>query len=234
MYQTASNPVGHALAPAHLAVVPVSYTGTESPIRGWPAAIKRFLDIVIALLGLILFSIPILLIALAIALETPGPVLFRQQRIGFGNVGFEIWKFRTMHHRSPDGAALVQATRYDPRVTWLGRILRRTSFDELPQLFNVLRGDMSIVGPRPHATGSCAGGKPFELVTSRYFARHRVRPGMTGLAQVRGCRGETETEEKLLQRVEADLEYIENWSLWLDFTILVRTVPSLFAMRNAY
>ena len=175
-----------------------------------------------------------LLVAIAIRLESPGPVLFRQRRIGLDNVGFEMWKFRTMHHRAPEGGRLRQTTRHDPRVTRVGAFLRHTSLDELPQLFNVLRGEMSMVGPRPHAPGTCAGGKPFELVTPHYPARHRVRPGMTGLAQVRGWRGETDTEEKLLRRVEADLEYIERWSLWLDLVIIARTPCRVLAMRNAY
>jgi lipopolysaccharide/colanic/teichoic acid biosynthesis glycosyltransferase len=119
-------------------------------------------------------------------------------------------------------------------VTRVGGFLRRWSLDELPQLCNVLRGDMSLVGPRPHAPGTCAGGKPFEMVTPRYHARHRVRPGMTGLAQIRGLRGETETEEKLLRRVAADLEYIEKWSFRLDLTILARTAISVACTRNAY
>ena len=175
-----------------------------------------------------------LAIALAIRLETPGPALFRQRRIGFANVGFDMWKFRTMHEHASEPGRLMQATRHDKRVTRVGVVLRQLSLDELPQLLNVLRGDMSLVGPRPHAPGTCAGGKPFEMVTPHYPARHRVRPGMTGLAQVRGWRGETETEDKLLRRVESDLEYIDNWSLWLDFVILARTVTSVFAARNAY
>ena len=191
-------------------------------------------DIVFALLGLVVLSIPMLLIALAIRLESPGPALFRQRRIGFANVGFEMWKFRTMHRHASEPGRLTQATRHDKRVTRVGAILRRTSLDELPQLFNVLRGDMSLVGPRPHAPGTCAGGKPFEMVTPHYAARHRVRPGLTGLAQVRGWRGETETEAKLLRRVESDLEYIDNWSLWLDVVILARTVAPVLARCNAY
>ena len=129
---------------------------------------------------------------------------------------------------------LMQATRNDKRFTRLGAVLRQLSIDELPQLLNVLRGDMSLVGPRPHAPGTHAGAKPFEMVTPHYAERHRVRPGMTGLAQVRGWRGETETEEKLLRRVESDLEYIDNWSLWLDLVILARTIMPVFAARNAY
>ena len=175
-----------------------------------------------------------LLIALAIRLESRGPALFRQRRIGFANVGFEMWKFRTMRHHASEPGRLTQATRHDKRVTRVGAFLRRTSLDELPQLFNVLRGDMSLIGPRPHAPGTCAGGKPFEMVTPHYAARHRVRPGLTGLAQVRGWRGETETEEKLLHRVESDLEYIDNWSLRLDVVILARTVAPVLARCNAY
>src|SRR4029077_3482944 len=120
------------------------------------------------------------------------------------------------------------------RITRVGAWLRRSSLDELPQLINVLRGEMSVVGPRPHAPGTCAGGKRFELLTPHYPARHRALPGLTGLAQVRGWRGETDTEEKLLRRVEADLEYVENWSIWLDLSILARTLVSLPVMRNAY
>jgi lipopolysaccharide/colanic/teichoic acid biosynthesis glycosyltransferase len=139
-----------------------------------------------------------------------------------------------MHSQVAEAGQLIQARRNDIRITRVGRVLRRSSLDELPQLFNVLRGEMSFVGPRPHAPGTCAGGKPFELVTPHYPARHRVKPGLTGLAQVRGWRGETETEEKLLRRLESDLEYINNWSLWLDLEILARTFRPLLAMQNAY
>ena len=127
-----------------------------------------------------------------------------------------------------------QATRDDPRVTRLGRFLRRTSFDELPQLLNVLSGEMSLVGPRPHAPGTCAAGRPFETITDRYAQRHCVKPGMTGLAQVRGWRGETDTVEKLLHRVDSDLEYIAMWSLRRDLAIIVRTAVTVLLMRNAY
>jgi len=204
------------------------------PISGWRGSVKRVIDITIALLLLAVAAVPMLVAALAIRLDSPGPVLFRQRRIGLGNASFEMVKLRTMHHHGTDHGRLRQTTRRDPRVTRVGAILRHASLDELPQLLNVLRGDMSIVGPRPHAPGTCAGGRPFETVTPHYAARHRVRPGMTGLAQVRGWRGETDTEEKLLRRVEADLDYIDNWSLWLDFVIMARTAVSLRAMRNAY
>jgi lipopolysaccharide/colanic/teichoic acid biosynthesis glycosyltransferase len=195
---------------------------------------KRVIDIIGATLLIAILAIPMLLIALAIRLDTPGPILFRQRRTGIANLPFETLKFRTMQHRAGRLGTLRQTCRHDPRVTRVGAVLRRTSLDELPQLFNVLRGEMSLVGPRPHAPGTCAGGKPFELVTPSYPARHEVRPGMTGLAQVRGLRGETETEEKLLRRVKADLEYIENWSLWLDLTILMRTAKTVFGTPNAY
>jgi lipopolysaccharide/colanic/teichoic acid biosynthesis glycosyltransferase len=143
-------------------------------------------------------------------------------------------KFRTMHHGAESAANWRQATRGDPRVTPLGAFLRRTSFDELPQLLNVLMGSMSIVGPRPHAPGTCAAGRPFEYVTRRYAARHCIKPGITGLAQVRGWRGETDTEEKLLRRLDSDLEYIDTRSIGLDLQILCRTIGTVARMLNAY
>ncbi len=235
MYQPPNAISSGFLTTAGFGTVPISYSeAARWPISGWPAVAKRLMDIVIALSGLFVLGIPMLLAAIAIHLEDRGPILFRQRRTGFANVGFEIWKFRTMRHHGADMGRLRQATRDDPRVTRIGAWLRRSSIDELPQLFNVLRGEMSVVGPRPHAPGTCAGGKPFEMITPHYPARHRVRPGLTGLAQVRGWRGETETEEKLLHRVEADLEYIQNWSLALDLAIIARTILSLHAMRNAY
>jgi lipopolysaccharide/colanic/teichoic acid biosynthesis glycosyltransferase len=233
MYQSDAGPFGKALlSSADLGRFPTPYTvSAHWPISGWQSATKRALDVGVALLGLIVLAIPMLAIAALIRLDSPGPALFRQYRIGFANGTFEILKFRTMYRHTAEPSRLTQATRHDRRVTRVGAFLRRLSLDELPQLINVLRGDMSLVGPRPHAPGTYAGGKPFELVTPHYPARHRMRPGLTGLAQVRGWRGETETEEKLLRRVESDLEYIADWSLWLDAVILARTV---FANRNAY
>jgi exopolysaccharide biosynthesis polyprenyl glycosylphosphotransferase len=223
------------LTSADLAIVPISCPAPSRwPVRGWRCWAKRLTDIAIALLLIAVFAPVMLVAAMAIHLESPGPILFRQRRIGFANIGFEMLKFRTMYHRAPNQGRLSQATRHDPRVTRVGAILRHASLDELPQLFNVLRGDMSIVGPRPHAPGTCAGNRPFELVTPQYAARHRVLPGMTGLAQVRGLRGETDTEAKLLRRIESDLEYIDNWSLGLDLVILARTAVPVLAMRNAY
>ena len=236
MYQFAGSSIGKAsLSSADLGILPISYAEPAPwPICGWRGAVKRLIDIVVALIGLILLSPLLLLTALAIRLETPGNALFRQRRIGFANVGFDMWKLRTMHHHASEPGWLTQATRQRQAFHAARHCPAARSLDELPQLLNVLRGDMSLVGPRPHAPGTCAGGKPFEMVTPYYAARHRVRPGMTGLAQVRGWRGETETEEKLLRRVESDLEYIDNWSLWLDFVILARTIMPVFAVRNAY
>jgi polysaccharide biosynthesis protein PslA len=206
----------------------------DRPMRGWAGAVKAAEDHVLALGALAVAAVPMALIALAVRLDTPGPVLFRQRRTGFNNKDFFVFKFRTMYHEHADHEVQRQVEEGDPRVTRVGAILRRTSLDELPQIFNVLRGDMSFIGPRPHAPGTRAGGKLFEQVTDRYAARHRVKPGLTGLAQVRGYRGKTDTEEKLVLRVESDLEYIEKWSLWLDLVILVRTLLAVAQMRNAH
>jgi Undecaprenyl-phosphate glucose phosphotransferase len=206
----------------------------ERPISGWNSVVKRCEDYLIAVVAVGLFAIPMAAIALAIRLDSPGPILFRQRRTGFNNRDFEMLKFRTMHHHMAEPRIRAQTTRNDPRVTRVGALLRRTSLDELPQIFNVLRGEMSIVGPRPHAPGTRAGSRPFEQVFDRYAARHRVKPGLTGLAQVRGYRGETRTEDKLIRRVESDLEYIDTWSLWLDLSIMVRTLVIVLRMQNAY
>ncbi len=236
MFQASGTTIDRAVSWSFAPTIPPTSCSEPArlPISGWRGAVKRLTDITIALLVLTVFSPVMLAAALAIRLESPGRVLFRQRRIGFANVGFDMLKFRTMYHCAPDRGRLRQTTRRDPRVTRVGAVLRHASVDELPQLFNVLRGEMSIVGPRPHAPGTCAGGRPFELVSPRYAARHRVLPGITGLAQVRGWRGETDTEEKLLRRLDADLEYIDHWSLWLDFVIMARTAVSILAMRNAY
>ena len=206
----------------------------DRPMRGWAGAAKTVEDYVLALGALAVAAVPMALIALAVRLGSPGPVLFRQRRTGFNGRDFFVFKFRTMYHEHADYEVQRQVQEGDPRVTRVGAILRRTSLDELPQIFNVLRGEMSFIGPRPHAPGTRAGGKLFEEVTDRYAARHRVKPGLTGLAQVRGYRGQTDTEEKLLLRVESDLEYIEKWSLWLDFVILLRTLLAVARMRNAH
>ena len=196
--------------------------------------IKRVADVVLSLFFLAMMGVPMLLVAATIRLTSKGPALFRQQRIGLHGRPFVMLKFRTMRDTADHAGFCQQATRRDPRVTRIGALLRRTSFDEFPQLLNVLAGSMSLVGPRPHAPGTCAAGRPFEAITRHYAARHRVIPGMTGLAQVRGWRGETDTEEKLLRRIDSDLEYIANWSLGWDLVILWRTMITVLLMRNAY
>ncbi len=196
--------------------------------------IKRILDIGCALIALTLIALPSLLIMLAIRLESRGPIFFRQHRIGLLGHDFTAFKFRTMYWDPNGSASIRQATRRDPRVTRVGYWLRRYSMDELPQLLNILRGDMSIVGPRPHAPGTRAGGHLFEEVTQCYDARHCVKPGLTGLAQVRGWRGETDTEDKLLHRIDCDFEYIALWSIGLDLAIIWRTARSVLRMGNAY
>jgi lipopolysaccharide/colanic/teichoic acid biosynthesis glycosyltransferase len=192
------------------------------------------MDIVLAAIGLAAMGLPMLIAAAAIRLTSEGPALFRQERIGLNGRRFVMLKFRTMHHRTANDGSFLQATRDDPRVTRVGAVLRHTSFDELPQFLNVLAGSMSLVGPRPHAPGTCAAGRPFEAITEHYAARHCVKPGMTGLAQIRGWRGETDTEEKLLRRIDADLEYIATWSPWRDLQIIWHTIVGVLRMPNAY
>jgi len=210
--------------------MPPPLHGLSRPAR----MLKRAEDVAGVLMALALFSLPMLLIALAIRLDSPGPVLFRQLRTGRDNHDFILLKFRTMHAHCCEPVIASQARRDDPRLTRLGGLLRRTSLDELPQLFNVLRGDMSLVGPRPHAPGTRAGGRLFGEIMPDYPARHLVKPGITGLAQVRGLRGETRTEEALIRRVESDFEYINRWSLGLDFLVLLRTALCVLSMRNAH
>jgi lipopolysaccharide/colanic/teichoic acid biosynthesis glycosyltransferase len=196
--------------------------------------IKRLVDIGLSLAVLTVFALPALLLMAAIRLESPGPVLFRQQRVGLLGRKFTTLKFRTMYTDADPPGSLTQATRDDPRVTRLGHWLRRYSVDEFPQFINVLRGEMSVVGPRPHAPGTRAGGHLFEEVTQCYANRQAVKPGLTGLAQVRGWRGETDTEEKLLHRIDCDFEYIAHWSIGLDLAIIWRTARSLLRMSNVY
>jgi lipopolysaccharide/colanic/teichoic acid biosynthesis glycosyltransferase len=197
------------------------------------AAIKRGIDILLALAALALVAVPMLLAAAVIRLTSRGPAVFSQERIGLNGRPFRMLKFRTMRHQA-GALPCRQATRHDPRVTWFGALLRHSSFDELPQLLNVLAGSMSLVGPRPHAPGTCVADRPFESISSRYAARHSVKPGMTGLAQVRGWRGETDTEDKLMHRLESDLEYIATWSPGRDLLIIGRTIVEVLRMRNAY
>jgi Undecaprenyl-phosphate glucose phosphotransferase len=206
----------------------------ERPISGADAIVKSIEDKVLTFVILALIWPLLLLIAIAIKLDSPGPIFFRQPREGFNNKPFRVFKFRTMYHNQSQLDAINQASRDDPRVTRLGRLLRRTSFDELPQLFNVVQGDMSLVGPRPHAASTRAGGRLFSDVLASYAARHKVKPGITGWAQVCGWRGETDTEDKLVKRFEHDIYYIENWSLLFDFYILFRTIGSVLLPRNAF
>jgi exopolysaccharide biosynthesis polyprenyl glycosylphosphotransferase len=165
--------------------------------------------------------------ALAIKLDSRGPVLFRQPRYGFNNQLINVYKFRSMYADKSDHAGSQLTQKNDPRITRIGRFLRRSSLDELPQFFNVLKGEMSIVGPRPHAVQAKAGSKLYEDVVSEYAARHRVKPGITGWAQVNGWRGETNTDEQILQRVDHDLHYINNWSLPLDVWIILLTITTV-------
>ncbi|MGX7703453.1 exopolysaccharide biosynthesis polyprenyl glycosylphosphotransferase [Methylobacterium sp. Gmos1] len=191
---------------------------------------KRVLDVVGAGLGLVLLLPLLVVVAVLIKCDSRGPVLFRQSRIGLGNRPFQVWKFRTMTC-CENGAVIRQARRDDPRVTRVGRVLRRTSLDELPQLVNVLLGSMSLVGPRPHAVAHDA---QFTGTVARYAERHAVRPGITGWAQVRGCRGETPTAAAMQRRVDLDLAYIEHWSLLLDLVILAMTVREILRSQAAY
>ena len=188
----------------------------------------------LAAIFLFVLSPFILVIALAIKLDSRGPVLFRQPRYGFNNNLVQVLKFRTMYHHLGDPDATVLTTRDDPRVTRFGSFLRRRSFDELPQLINVLKGQMSLVGPRPHAVAATADGQFYYDAVEQYAARHRVKPGITGWAQVNGYRGETDTVDKIQKRVEYDLYYIDNWSVWFDLWIIMKTVMVLFKDERAY
>ncbi|WP_259100659.1 undecaprenyl-phosphate glucose phosphotransferase [Pseudomonas sp. JUb42] len=210
------------------------FNASDMPLSGWSPFFKRAEDIVFSSLALLLLSPIMLVVALAIKLDSPGPVLFRQKRYGYNNRLIQVCKFRSMHQHQADATAEKQTTRGDARVTRVGRFIRKTSLDELPQLFNVVAGSMSMVGPRPHATATKAAGILFEEAVKEYTSRHRVKPGITGLAQINGYRGETDTVEKIEKRVEFDLEYIENWSVWFDIYILLRTVPAVLFTREAY
>lgn len=203
----------------------------DKPISNWNFLFKKLEDFIFSSLIIVLILPLLTAIAVAIKLESRGPVLFRQKRYGFNNKIFEIYKFRSMYDGRPPEKGVPQATRDDPRVTKVGKFLRATSLDELPQLFNVLRGTMSLVGPRPHAVEH---NEEYAEIIMGYFARHRVRPGITGWAQVNGLRGETETPGKMEARVKHDVEYIENWTLFLDIKILFMTAFVVFGQKTAY
>ncbi|WP_110992646.1 undecaprenyl-phosphate glucose phosphotransferase [Pseudomonas sichuanensis] len=212
-----------------IAGIPV-LTLSETPLTGMSLFLKNVEDRVLAALILLFISPILLVVALVIKLDSPGPVFFRQERMGWTGESFRIWKFRSMHVHQPEAGVLQQAQKNDPRLTRVGAFIRRTSLDELPQLFNVLTGEMSLVGPRPHALQH---DTQYSQDIVDYFARHNIKPGMTGLAQVRGFRGETKDIAQMVQRVNSDIEYINNWSLWLDFVILVRTLNA-FTGKHAY
>jgi Undecaprenyl-phosphate glucose phosphotransferase len=204
------------------------------PLTGWDAIGKRAFDMVFSGLVLLGATPLFLVLAILIKLESRGPVLFKQKRYGFNNEVIDVYKFRSMRQEQADPEARKLTERNDPRVTRVGRFMRRTSLDELPQLLNVMRGEMSVVGPRPHALRTTAGGRMCEDVVDRYSRRHRVKPGLTGWAQVNGYRGTMQDEEHLRKRIEHDLYYINNWSPWLDLKILAMTLWTVFGGRNSY
>ncbi|TYC52903.1 sugar transferase [Rhodobacterales bacterium] len=195
---------------------------------------KKLLDLGGATAGLVLLAPLLTGIAVAIKLTSSGPVLFRQQRYGLNGKPFQVLKFRTMRIDMCDPSGVTQTVADDPRVTMVGRFLRRSNFDELPQLINVLKGEMSLVGPRPHVPGMLAAGVPYETFDGRYMERHCVRPGLTGLAQVKGYRGETRDEHAARMRLEYDLKYIETISVGLDIRIIAETVVREFLGGNGY
>lgn len=202
----------------------------ENPFYGVDGIAKRICDVTLASMALAAASVPMLIIATLIKLTSRGPVFFRQKRYGLDGREIRVWKFRSMLV-ADNGPIVKQATKGDARITPLGKILRKTSLDELPQLFNVLEGNMSLVGPRPHAS---AHNEQYRRLIPGYMLRHKVKPGITGLAQVLGWRGETDTLDKMSNRIECDLEYIREWSLWMDLKILFKTVFVVFSQQNAY
>lgn len=203
------------------------------PLTAMDFTLKRLIDLMLVIPALVFLAPLLALVAIAIKLESPGPILFVQQRLGHGNRLFRMWKFRSMRNDLSDADGNISASRDDARITRIGRFLRATSIDELPQLFNVLAGNMSLVGPRPHALGSTASSKLFWEIDRNYWLRHACMPGLTGLAQVRGFRGATLHEADLENRLAADLEYVRDWSLWLDIAILCRTF-GVVIHRNAF
>jgi putative colanic acid biosysnthesis UDP-glucose lipid carrier transferase len=202
----------------------------ETPFTGTNRLVKRMSDVVLAAFILVLISPVLLVVAIGVKLSSPGPVIFRQRRNGLDGEEIIVYKFRSMRAMD-DGRVVQQATKEDPRITPFGAFLRRTSLDELPQFINVLQGRMSIVGPRPHAV---AHNEQYRQLIKAYMVRHKVKPGITGWAQIHGLRGETDTIDKMQARVEYDLEYLRNWSLGLDLQIIARTIKLVFFDRNAY
>ncbi len=223
----------HALA---FATSSVSVPDASRPQMWWSSqlALKSLLDRGVALLLLVVLLPVLLLVALAVRLDSRGPVLFRQPRVGQHGATFAIWKFRTMHHAMADAGAARQTSRGDNRITGVGRTLRRLSLDELPQLVNVLRGEMALVGPRPHTPTTSVAGRLLPEIVGAYPRRHLVKPGITGWAQVNGSRGELRTEDDVRRRVALDLAYIETWSLGFDLRILALTVLREIVSKRAY
>lgn len=218
---------------SYVGEVPV-FDIADRPISDWNLVFKWLFDKLVALTAIIVFSPIMIATAIAIKLESKGPIIFRQKRHGFNNELIEVYKFRSMYTDMSDAAASKLVTKDDPRVTKVGRIIRKASIDELPQFFNVLKGELSVVGPRPHALQAKAANKLYYEAVDGYFARHKVKPGVTGWAQINGWRGETDTIDKIMQRVHHDLYYIENWSILLDLYILFMTPFSLLKSENAY
>lgn len=206
-------------------------TVQRPPLSEWGAVAKRLEDMVVSLVALTLLAPLLAVIAILVKIDSRGPIIFRQERYGLGNRRFFVLKFRTMRHEATPDRLVPQAKRWDPRVTHVGAVLRRFSLDELPQLLNVLRGDMSLIGPRPHAA---AHNEKYARLIDGYLTRHRMKPGITGWAQVNGQRGETETPQQMQERLNYDLSYIANWSLYLDLKILLLTAPVVIWGINAY
>ncbi|SYU74997.1 UDP-glucose:undecaprenyl-phosphate glucose-1-phosphate transferase [Klebsiella pneumoniae] len=202
----------------------------DTPLNGINMVIKRLEDIVLSVAILVLISPILLIISAVIKATSSGPIIFKQKRYGIDGKPIKVWKFRTMTVME-DGGDVVQATKKDARITPVGKFLRSTSLDELPQFINALRGEMSIVGPRPHAV---AHNEQYRSLIQGYMLRHKVKPGITGWAQINGWRGETDTLEKMEKRIEYDLEYIRNWSIWFDLKIIFLTIFKGFVHKSAY
>jgi Undecaprenyl-phosphate glucose phosphotransferase len=217
---------------ARVVDAPAAYvSGAPKDVRR--AALKRVFDLLVASTAAVVLAIPMAIIALLIRLDSKGPVLFRQKRHGFNNEIIRVWKFRTMRpDKEAEDGVITQAVADDPRVTRIGRFLRMSSLDELPQIFNVLKGEMSIVGPRPHAVGMTAGSIEVTRTVGDYAHRHRMKPGMTGWAQVNGSRGPCHTPDEVRERVRLDMEYVNRAGVWLDLWIVLKTLPCLLGDRE--
>lgn len=218
---------------SHVGAVPM-FDIFDKPIRDWDAVAKRAFDLFFSALAIFLLWPIMLIVAMAVKTTSSGPILFVQKRHGFNNEVINVLKFRSMYTNLNDPTGKKQVTKNDPRVTPVGRFIRKSSLDELPQFFNVLRGDLSLVGPRPHAVQAQTGNRKYVDVVEGYFARHRVKPGVTGWAQINGLRGELDSDEKIRARTSYDLDYIENWSVLFDLKILFLTPIRLLNTDNAY